>query len=269
MSQDTFSQPQVNTVLSPRPVDPLWTALQHHDLPPALLRRLAHTQRWTPAQTQAAAQEYRRFVFLAATCPHPVTPSRAVDEVWHLHLTFTRDYWECLTPLLPRPLHHEPGEGSPDEAARFAAQYAQTLDAYAAAFGHPAPEELWPRPRPMAARAPAAPARRTLGRVHLGALGLATVAALVAGMTFAWSAAALWIALGVFVVALLLARSAARPGPRRVSGAGRRDDGGAALLSMGALSGSDDCDHGGSSDSGASGGGDSGGSSCGGGGCGS
>ncbi|WP_221089053.1 glycine-rich domain-containing protein [Deinococcus aquaedulcis] len=264
---DLFCQSTVNPVLCAPPADPLWTALQHHDLPPALLRRLSQAQGWTPAQTQVAAREYRRFVYLAATCPHPVTPSRAVDEVWHLHLTFTRDYWERLTPLLPRPLHHEPGEGHPEDAARFEAQYAQTLEAYAAAFGHPAPADVWPRPRPAEVTTAASPPQRTRGSARLSGLGLATLAALVAGLTFAWSPAALWIALGAFALVLLLSRTA-RPGPR----SRRREkdgwgDGGVVLLGGGDVSGADAASHHGgdsSSDSGSSCG-----SSCGGGGCGS
>ncbi len=44
--------------------------------------------------------EYRRFAFLAATAGHPVTPSDAVDQAWHLHLTYSRDYWDRFCPLL-------------------------------------------------------------------------------------------------------------------------------------------------------------------------
>ena len=37
-------------------------------------------------------------------------PSDEVDQVWHLHLTHTRDYWQRFCPkVLGRELHHEPG----------------------------------------------------------------------------------------------------------------------------------------------------------------
>jgi hypothetical protein len=35
-------------------------------------------------------REYKRFVFLAMVCDHPVTPSDHVDQAWHLHLTCSR-----------------------------------------------------------------------------------------------------------------------------------------------------------------------------------
>ncbi|MBZ9714660.1 glycine-rich domain-containing protein [Deinococcus multiflagellatus] len=274
---DTISQPKVNAALSPLPTSPLWITLSTYALPEALLRRLSKQQRWTWAQTQAAAQEYLRFVYLAATCPHPVTPSRAVDEVWHLHLTFTRDYWERLTPLLPRPLHHEPGEGLPGDADRFAAQYQQTLAAYAQVFGHAAPAELWPAPRRQPQ--PAAPTRRRIqGSARVTSLGLALIAAVAAGLTFAWSAAALWIALGAFVAVLLLAQTAtaaatpARPRPDPASGTG--SDGGAWMGGASSAPESSCADSAADSpcsdgSSGGDGGGSSCGGGCGGGGCGS
>ena len=66
---------------------------------------------------------------------HEVTPSEDVDEAWHLHLIYTRSYWDglCRT-VLGRPLHHVPTRGGPQERARHAAQYLQTLETYREAF---------------------------------------------------------------------------------------------------------------------------------------
>src|SRR4051794_29247128 len=58
--------------------------------------RLAREQGWTRAQAERVVREYLRFVYLAATAGHPVTPSKMVDEAWHLHLTYTRGYWDEL-----------------------------------------------------------------------------------------------------------------------------------------------------------------------------
>lgn len=89
-------------------------------------------------------EEYRRFALLAATAGHPVTPSDAVDQAWHLHLSYTRDYWERFCPLLGRPLHHEPTAGGPAEQHRFFDQYADTLLAFEQAFGTVPPADIWP-----------------------------------------------------------------------------------------------------------------------------
>src|SRR6188508_542889 len=58
--------------------------------------RLARDNGWTTAYVARVISEYRKFVFLAREAGHPVTPSDQVDQVWHLHLLYTRSYWERL-----------------------------------------------------------------------------------------------------------------------------------------------------------------------------
>lgn len=112
--------------------------------PLGFTRRLARDHNWTLPFARAAIREYGRFCFLAVATPSPVTPSEEVDEVWHLHLTYSRDYWTVWCPtVLQTPLHHDPTKGGPAEQARFRAQYAQTLAAYEPFFGPP-PEPFWP-----------------------------------------------------------------------------------------------------------------------------
>lgn len=117
--------------------------------------RLAREQRWSRSYTERVIAEYRRFLYLAAASGHPVSPSPDVDEAWHLHLTYTRSYWDRLCPkVLKRPLHHEPTRGGRDESAKFTDWYQRTKASYAAAFGHQPPTDIWPetsqRPNPAA-----------------------------------------------------------------------------------------------------------------------
>ncbi len=108
--------------------------------------RLAHEQGWTPRYTQAVIEEYRKFVFLAVASGHIATPSKAIDEAWHLHLLYTRNYWdEFCGPVLGRPLHHHPSSGSGAEERRFEGCYEQTLASYEAMFGVEPPSEIWLR----------------------------------------------------------------------------------------------------------------------------
>lgn len=68
---------------------------------------------------------------LAQAAGHPVTPARAVDAAWHLHLQYTREYRDVFCAgVLRAPLHHVPGAGAPDEAAQYARHCRQTLDSY-------------------------------------------------------------------------------------------------------------------------------------------
>lgn len=128
---------------------PVWKALSHYIVGPEdaalpFIVRLARENGWRPAHAERVFEEYRRFCFLAVTCGHGVTPSDAVDQAWHLHLTYTRDYWQRFCPeVLGRPLHHGPTAGGMDEQHRFFHQYAETLRSYERVFGPP-PADLWP-----------------------------------------------------------------------------------------------------------------------------
>ena len=126
----------------------LWDRVARHDFgsgqPLGFSRRMARDKGWTAGFTQAAIGEYRRFCFLAVVSSAPVTPSEEVDEVWHMHLTYTRDYWDVwCAQVLGRPLHHDPTRGGPAEQAKFHAQYAATLALYENYFGPP-DAAFWP-----------------------------------------------------------------------------------------------------------------------------
>lgn len=108
--------------------------------------RLARENGWSAAYARRVMTEYRRFLYLAITAPAdaPVTPSEAVDQAWHLHLAYSRDYWEGLCgDLIGRPLHHGPTIGGARETQRFHQQYDATIHRYTALFGAP-PRDIWP-----------------------------------------------------------------------------------------------------------------------------
>jgi len=129
--------------------DPVWAALFHYTIGPEdaalpFAARLARENGWSAAKAARVIEEYKRFCFLAVTAGHEVTPSDAVDQAWHLHLTYTRDYWERFCPeILGRPLHHGPTAGGAEEAQRYFEQYAETLKSYERVFGLP-PADIWP-----------------------------------------------------------------------------------------------------------------------------
>ncbi len=108
--------------------------------------RLARENRWDLGFAERCIYEYKRFLYLAAHAPHAVTPSDAVDQVWHQHLAYTDNYWNELCKfILPRPLHHGPTRGGKAERVRYADQYEQTLETYQRYFGEP-PSDIWPAP---------------------------------------------------------------------------------------------------------------------------
>src|SRR6478672_7999231 len=129
---------------------PIWVALSDYRIGPedAALpfeARLARENGWSAARAARVLGEYKRFCFLAATAGHEVTPSDAVDQAWHLHLTYSRDYWERFCPeVLGRKLHHQPTAGGAAQGHHHFERYAETLQSYERAFGESAPADLWP-----------------------------------------------------------------------------------------------------------------------------
>ena len=107
-------------------------------------QRLARDHQWSNDYSQRVIEEYKKFLFLAIAAGHPVTPSVAVDEAWHLHLTYTRSYWDELCgQVLGKPLHHHPTQGGQQQRQLFENCYAQTLESYQRFFGCP-PDDIWP-----------------------------------------------------------------------------------------------------------------------------
>ncbi|MBY0550615.1 MAG: hypothetical protein K2W95_25275 [Candidatus Obscuribacterales bacterium] len=128
----------------------LWDRLSRFEIddPDAefpLSKRLAQEQAWKLDYALRVVEEYRRFMFLCMISEKMCTPSLAVDEAWHLHLIYTKSYWEglCLR-TLGRLIHHEPAQGGTADEAKFEELYITTLELYSRVFGDP-PEDIWGR----------------------------------------------------------------------------------------------------------------------------
>ena len=117
------------------------------DLTLPFMSRLARENDWEAEYTNRVFEEYKRFLYLAASQEKPVTPSDQVDQAWHLHLVYSRHYWEVLCgDILGKPLHHGPTEGGETEYAKFYEWYKNTLALYEYVFGSKPPEDIWPSP---------------------------------------------------------------------------------------------------------------------------
>jgi hypothetical protein len=229
----------------------LWTRLQtmEIDLPHATTRfehRLKQYNRWPDEFAARVNKEYRRFLYLAARAGHPVTPSDTVDQAWHLHLIYTRHYWQELCGrILGFELHHDPSAGGTVESNRFERQYKQTIESYAAAFGGAPPADIWPVREPAKSRA--------LRWKFLVAVGT------VVGSTIALTAANIAVFMLVAMVGTIAyGWVAARDPGKRGTGCGAAGSGGHAAAAGACASGGD---------GGCAGGAGCGGGSCGGGGC--
>lgn len=245
---------------------PLWRALAAMRIEPegaalTFSARLARENGWSPAHGAAVVEEYRRFLYLAATAGRQVTPSEDVDQAWHLHLAYSRHYWEELCGrILRRPLHHGPTEGGAAEDARYRGQYEETLALYRATFGDAPPVSVWPPEadrfavRPLRIDAslywlvPKALTGRTTG-LAAASLLIAACAALAGNGSGGESSSMTipLIALSIGVILIALAALAGRGGSRRKDGSG---------CGTGSSCGSDSSNDGGSGCGGGCGGGD-------------
>src|SRR5580658_8189792 len=73
---------------------------------------LASEQQWTAAFTKMAIEEYKKFMLLCCVSDTGAAPSKIVDEVWHLHLTYTQSYWtDFCKNTLGKDIHHFPSGG--------------------------------------------------------------------------------------------------------------------------------------------------------------
>ncbi len=109
------------------------------------IARLARENGWARSYAERVVREYKRYVFLAMCSNVPRCPSEDVDAAWHLHLTYTRNYWKQFCgEVLRKPLHHEPTRGGRKESEKHVAMYDTTLLAYHETFGELPPTDIWP-----------------------------------------------------------------------------------------------------------------------------
>jgi hypothetical protein len=107
--------------------------------------RLARENDWSLDYALQALHEYKKFMFLLCVSGKPLTPSDEVDQVWHLHLIYSKLYWEDFcTRVLQRNIHHNPTQGGQAEGEKFTDWYAQTFIEYQKYFDKTPPSNIWP-----------------------------------------------------------------------------------------------------------------------------
>jgi hypothetical protein len=108
-------------------------------------QRLARENGWEMRYARRVVDEYKKFMFLAIAAGHTVTPSEEVDQAWHLHLIYTRSYWDDFCGrVLGNPIHHGPTKGGSDEQAKFLDLYEETKASYERLLNQSPPPDIWP-----------------------------------------------------------------------------------------------------------------------------
>lgn len=109
--------------------------------------KLASENNWDTSFTKQAIEEYKRFLYLCIVEKGVMTPSESVDKVWHLHLTYTRNYWDDLCrDTIGKPIHHTPSDGSDGDSSKYSEAYSETLRCYSQHFNCAPPTVIWGMP---------------------------------------------------------------------------------------------------------------------------
>jgi hypothetical protein len=126
----------------------LWRKIDAYDLDCAALpfsTKLAWENGWPPGYTRRVIDQYKRFIYAICVSDRLLSPSPDVDKAWHLHLTYTRDYWQRFCKeTLGREVHHDPSQGGEHERAKFRQAYVDTIQVLMDEFGEEPPSEVWP-----------------------------------------------------------------------------------------------------------------------------
>jgi hypothetical protein len=106
--------------------------------------RLARENGWDKSYTNRVIEEYKKFIFLCCISETGITPSDAVDQAWHLHLTFTKSYWiDLCKNTINKEIHHNPTKGGSSERQKFKHFYQKTDILYTEKFGTNPPTDIW------------------------------------------------------------------------------------------------------------------------------
>lgn len=105
-----------------------------------VIDRLIYSEYWYDDDALAAANQYRRFLYLNYKYQgqYILPPSKDIDDVWHAHILYTKQYEKDSQALFGKFFHHNP-ESTKDILAvsEFTEHFKNTLRLYEAEFGEP------------------------------------------------------------------------------------------------------------------------------------
>lgn len=103
------------------------------------ISRVMKENLWSREYTLRVIEEYKKFIWLSTIMY--VSPSHQIDQVWHTHILYTKDYTEMCMKLKGKYIHHNP-TSSKEKSERKADPYFDTLRKYEDYFGS-VPEDIW------------------------------------------------------------------------------------------------------------------------------
>ena len=93
--------------------------------------------RWLPQEAQQCSLLYKNFLWLCKKYgEQALVPTREIDEFWHNHILYTRQYHRDCRYIFGTYLHHAPSSPDEDPQALIAA-FANTKALYLTEFNQP------------------------------------------------------------------------------------------------------------------------------------
>ena len=109
------------------------------------IRFLVEREGKDPAFVEQMAAQYRRFLGIIAAYPDDRFPiSEMVDEMWHTHILFTRDYVAMSLATRGEYINHDPVLDAEHKASIEPYYHKGTLIRYRELYGESAPRFWWP-----------------------------------------------------------------------------------------------------------------------------
>lgn len=99
---------------------------------------------WTDESSLRITEAYRRFLYLKALSGKTIKPPRWIDQAWHLHLSFLKNYREFEAAVGRRILH---GIGMNRRERDEAYDFGRSL--WCSEFDIPPKEDIWPTLRQL------------------------------------------------------------------------------------------------------------------------
>lgn len=109
-----------------------------------LEKRLTDKLGWSAEEAKEAVRRYKNFLILFLRHPSQVlAPAPDIDEAWHHHILFTREYTRDCQAIFGGYLHHSPSSNSdPEEKLFMEEAQSRTSDLYVQEFDEPFFREL-------------------------------------------------------------------------------------------------------------------------------
>lgn len=110
--------------------------IEELDLNP-VIERVMREKGWTRRMAEVTAQFYKNFLYLSKKYEeYTFNPSTQIDEMWHVHIIFTKDYHEICEKVFGHYFHHTPLEHANDRAAGNL-NFQKLLELHEKEFGYP------------------------------------------------------------------------------------------------------------------------------------